>query len=64
MDDTEVHQKQKKNREGFALDYAWPSVGMVLNAGTPYKKCFFQQIFRGLRQGNIKKNPHMITYQK
>ena len=39
-----VHQKQKLFREQYALDYLWPSLGMVGNAETPRKKCFFQKM--------------------
>ena len=37
LDDHNVHQKLKMFREGFALDYVWPSLGIVGNAGTPAK---------------------------
>ena len=40
LDDHKVHQKKEKHREGFALDYVWPLLGMVGNAGTPPKKMF------------------------
>ena len=42
--DDKVHQKQKLFCEGFALDYARPSVGMGGNAGTPGNKCFFKKM--------------------
>ena len=38
LDDHDVHQKLKMFREGFALDYVWPSFLMALNAGTSRKK--------------------------
>ena len=44
LDDQKVHQEQKLFRNGFALDYVWPSLGMVGNAETPRKKCFFQKM--------------------
>ena len=34
-----LDQKQKLFREGFALNYLWPSVGMGRNSGTPPTKC-------------------------
>ena len=40
----QVHQKQKLFREGFALDYVWPSVVTGSSAGTPSKKRFFQKM--------------------
>ena len=35
LDDIKVHKKQKLFREGFALDYVWPLLGVVRNAGIP-----------------------------
>ena len=36
------NQKQKLFREGFALDYVWPSESMGVNARTP-KKMFLSE---------------------
>ena len=47
LDDHKVHQKKEKHREGFALDYVWPSLldfSLVLTSGNPSKKCFFQKV--------------------
>ena len=41
----EVHQKQKLFCEWYKLDYLWPSLVMVCNAGTPSKKCFLQKLW-------------------
>ena len=50
LDDIMEHKKQNYFRQGFALDYLWPSFWMVLNAGTPSKNVSFKKvIFRGLR---------------
>ena len=46
---SKVHQKQKLFREGFALDYVWPLLGMVGNAVTPPKNVSENVLFLGLR---------------
>ena len=46
LDDHKVHQKKEKHREGFALDYVWPSLldfSLVLTSGTPSKNVSFRK---------------------
>ena len=43
LDDHKVQQKQKLFREQYALDYLWPSLGMVGNAETPRKNVSFRK---------------------
>ena len=52
LDDPKVHQKQKLFREGYALDYSWPSKSMQWESTPePPQKMFLTEnmIFRGLR---------------
>ena len=37
------YQKQKLFREGFALDFVWPLVGMGRNPGSARKKCLLHK---------------------
>ena len=45
--------KKKLFREGFALDYVRPLLTMVVNAGTPPKKCFFKNVSAPIWRINI-----------
>ena len=54
LDDHKVQQKQKFFSERFALDYVWPSLVMVSNAGTP-EKIFLSEnmIFQELNLSSV-----------